>query len=140
MIELITIQPSAFTDNLWVVDRDPDDPSYHPDTDTSVLVEGHRLPYPFHVWPDGLIHRQEFWRGKPRRVVGFADTPNPGKIDLWWEDTVKDPTQAVGKYVITQDVGGGMSTHQTAIESVEVRTVDPSFYEIDKAALKETEE
>lgn len=135
-IKLITVQPSAFTDNLWLVDRDPNDEDYHPDTDTSTLVEGHRLPYPFHAYEDGLIHRQAFWRGKPRRIIGFSDTPNPGKVDLWWRDAVKDPQQAIGKYVITQDVGGGMATHQTAIQSVEVIEVDPSTRDADERALK----
>lgn len=98
---LFKIQPSAFTDQI----RD-----------------GHqmtKLPYPFFVNEDGSVGSQDFWKGDPFKVVGFQRDLAVHEIDLWWRDVVTDPQQAVGMYLVTEDVQGSWGTHQTAVESVE---------------------
>jgi hypothetical protein len=112
-MKIITLQPSPVTDNLWA------------GADGS-LVEGTKLPYPFHVNESGDVQRQDFWRGDPKAVIGFQDDPNVQKVDLWWDDVVADPQLAVGKYpVMVQDKPNSKGTHMytyvIAIESVEVR-------------------
>jgi hypothetical protein len=109
-MKIFHIQPSAFMDNAWVVGEG----------DEAELVEGHRLPYPFDVKENGQIWNQRLWQGKPTRVVGFSNTPDAGKVDLWWQDAVKDSGSMVNKYVITQNKGGAMATHTTAIQEVRV--------------------
>jgi hypothetical protein len=79
-----------------------------------------QLPYPFYVAEDGKVDRQDFWRGDPYAVIGFQEDLARQQIDLWWDDVVKDPQSAVGKYVVTRDSRGGMGVHVIAIDSVEV--------------------
>lgn len=110
---IISVQPSAFTDNLW-------------GTESGEIVEGTKLPYPFHARKnDGRITRQDFWGGTPWRIMGFSRTPEPGRIDLYWRDGSfqETPDLAVGLYVVTQDRDGGMSVWQTAVASVTVTEV-----------------
>jgi hypothetical protein len=109
-MKLYTVQPSAFTDNMWDL--------------SGVWVEGHKLPYPFHVTEAGDIERQDFWQGQPKRVVGFAEKLDVHRVDLWWKDTLAEPEQAVGMYLITQDKDGRMHTHQTAVQSITLVEVD----------------
>lgn len=105
-MKIYQIQPAAYTDNMWLIDGE--------------METGSKLPYPFDVKENGDIWNQTFWRGTPKRVMGFCNTPEPGSIDLWWRDALTDPQSMVNKYVVTQDEGGGMSVHQTAIQSVKV--------------------
>lgn len=100
---IITLQPAPRTDHI-----------------TADGTELTQLPYPFHVAADGTVQRQDFWHGNPKSVVGFAHDPSVQRVDLWWDDAVKDPQQAVGKYVVTRDDKGGMAVHVIAIESVTV--------------------
>lgn len=100
---IITLQPSPRVDHL-----------------TEDGTELTQLPYPFHVDAKGDIQRQDFWRGNPAKVIGFTNDPAVQRVDLWWDDAVKDPQQAVGKYVVTRDDKGGMSVHVIAIQSATV--------------------
>jgi hypothetical protein len=79
-----------------------------------------QLPYPFHVAEDGSVLRQDFWRGDPLRILGFTARPEPGDIVLWWADAVKDPQQAVGLYMVSQDSKGNMASHVIAVSAVTV--------------------
>lgn len=111
---MIQVQPSSFTDNLWA-------------SDEGELVEGTKLPYPFPAWADnGHIDNQAFWNGTPFRIIGFSRTPEPGHLDLGWSDPAfqADPQLAVGMYVVTQDKGGGMAVHTTAIQEVKVFQIE----------------
>lgn len=109
---IVSIQPSSFVDNLWVDDA------------TGESHEGTRLPYPFHArLSDGRVTRQDFWNGTPWRIVGFCNTPDPGRVDLYWHQIGEDPQAAVGKYVVTQDRNGSMAVHQTAVQSMVVTGV-----------------
>jgi hypothetical protein len=113
-IKVIHVQPSAFTDNLWSSDREGEMP-----------IEGTKLPYPFDARADnGHILNQALWSGHPFRIVGFNDTPEPGKIWKHFQEIVEDPDQVLNKYVVTQDTGGGMAVHTTAIQEVKVYEFD----------------
>jgi hypothetical protein len=103
---LLTVQPSSYTDNLWA----------SPDGE---LVEGTKLPYPLHVNEAGEVQRQDFWRGDPARIIGFTTAVERRAIDLRWEDAWRDPSRAVGMYVVTADSAGRWGTWQLAIQSVE---------------------
>lgn len=105
MSRVLTVQPSSYTDNLW-------------GTADGEVVEGTRLPYPLHVTQDGSVLRQDFWRGDPARVVGFAARVDVHAIDLRWEEAWAEPSRAVGMYVVVMDAKGGWATWQTAVASV----------------------
>lgn len=105
MATFITVQPSPRIDGL---------------SDTG--QERTQLPYPFHVEQDGSVLRQDFWRGDPKRVVGFQRDLAKQQIDLYWSDAWKDPEQAIGMYVVTQAANGQMSVQITAIQSMKVTT------------------
>lgn len=75
---------------------------------------GSRLPYPFLVDAKGFVQLQEFWRGHVYRVIGFQNHPAVQKIDLWWLD-IKDPSETLGKYLVTADKEGTWSTFPTAV-------------------------
>jgi hypothetical protein len=76
------------------------------------------LPYPFHVNEHGEVQRQDFWRGKVWRVVGFADKPEPGIIKLIWSQVWKEPDKAIGTYVVTSDEAGEWSVWTDPISRV----------------------
>lgn len=107
MSRTITIQPEAFTDNVWV-------------GKTGEIVEGKKLPYPFHIAEDGKVLRQEFWNGDPSGIVGFQRDVEVQKVDLWWADAAKNPEQAVGMFPVFTQTGGTLYTYTVAIESVSV--------------------
>jgi len=102
MRKIIRLQPSAYVDQIR---------------------GGHemtKLPYPFYVAEDGSIGRQDFWKGRFVRVVGFAADLHVEEINLWWSEAVRDPQRAVGMYVVTADYEEAFETHPTAVERVEV--------------------
>lgn len=79
---------------------------------------GSRLPYPFYVDDKGFVQLQDFWQGMVFKVIGFQNHPAIQKIDLWWSD-VKDPSEIVGKYLVTTDKDGQWGTFPTAITTAE---------------------
>lgn len=100
--KVIMIQPASYTDQI----RD-----------------GHQMtkqPYPLFVEQDGAVRRQDFWKGDPLQVIGFAKDLAVQQIDLWWQDAAADPQRAVGMYLVTADSTGQFSTHPTAVDSVKV--------------------
>lgn len=109
MTRIITIQPEAVTDNVWA-------------TDDGRIVEGKRLPYPFHVRAeDGRVERQDFWQGDPYSVIGFQNRVDVQHVDLWWAEAAADPNKIVGKFPVMTERDGGPYTYTVAIESVSVR-------------------
>lgn len=58
------------------------------------------VPYPFHVGEDGMVGRQEFWRGDPKAVLGFQRDIDLMMVDLFWADAVADPEQMVGMFPV----------------------------------------
>lgn len=77
------------------------------------------LPYPFHVEEDGIVQRQDFWRGNVYRVIGFQEIFERHRIDLEWKEVWNKPELAIGKYVVTSDDKGQFSVHQHPISKAE---------------------
>lgn len=103
MTRYISLQPAPKTDHI-----------------TADGAELTQLPYPFHVNAEtGKIDQQWIFEGW--EVVGFQRDLAIQQVDLWWDDYVQgDPQAAVGMYVVTRDGEGGMSSHMTAVQSVQV--------------------
>lgn len=87
------------------------------------------LPYPFHIQaedtdeiPRGAIGRQDFWHGKPERLVGFVADPETQQVDLFPRDFFAEPEKAKGMHPVMQDSEGGWATYPGAIERVETWT------------------
>jgi hypothetical protein len=112
MARIITIQPEAFVDNVWVGKE-------------GKIVEGKKLPYPFHVDAEtGNVENQDFWQGDPVRVLGFQDDEDVQRINLWWaEVAVTDPERVVGKFPVMLQSDGTIYTYTVKVESVSVREV-----------------
>jgi hypothetical protein len=100
MSQYVTLQPSARVDHI-----------------TEDGTELTQLPYPFHVAEDGYVWRQDFWQGRVLRVIGFQTTLHEHRITVPWADAWKDPEDAVGRYLVTEDRNGTWSTHVMAIQS-----------------------
>jgi hypothetical protein len=100
---IIRLQPAAFTDQI-----------------TDDGQELTKLPYPFFADEQGMIGRQDVWHGDPYRVVGFQRDLFVQQLDLSWGQAFKDPSKAVGMYLITASKAGVYGVHTTAIESAEV--------------------
>jgi hypothetical protein len=98
-------------------------PGQVPDATTKDGHKLYRLPYPFQVGEDGMVGDQDFWRGDPSAVLGFQDDVDVQRVNLHWEDVVKDPQAAVGKFPVMISRGGGMYTYTVAIGSASVREV-----------------
>lgn len=79
-----------------------------------------RLPYPYHVGPDGKIGRQEFWRGDPAELIGFAKRLDVHRVDLDLDHFLKNPTKAVGMYAVLGDAEGNWRTDGAPVESVSI--------------------
>lgn len=77
-----------------------------------------QLPYPFHAGKDGVIQRQEFWEGKPLRVLGFSRDLAKQQINLWWPEAWTDPERAIGMYVVTENADHSMQVTVTAVDSM----------------------
>lgn len=76
------------------------------------------LPYPFFVDDKGLVGRQDFWKGKPYRLLGFNDTPASGDIKLMFSKFKADPQKAVAMYPVFVNKPDDWVTHQWPIESI----------------------
>jgi len=86
-------------------------------------VVGSRLPYPFYVDAEGFIQQQDFWQGNVFKVIGFQNHPTVQKLDLWWYK-VTDPSEIVGKYIVTSDKTGAWSTWPTAVVEADKKEVN----------------
>jgi hypothetical protein len=79
---------------------------------------GSRLPYPFYVDEKGYVQLQDFWQGAVYRIIGFQNRVDVQTIDLWW-NSVTDPEQIVGKYLVVSDKAGTWATYPTAAVKAE---------------------
>lgn len=101
-MRIITLQPSPVVDHI-----------------TDDGTELTQLPYPYHVEPDGHVQGQDFWQGSPKWIIGFTGDPGRQAVDMWWDDYIKgDPQRAVGMYLVSRDLIGGVWGHQVAIYQV----------------------
>jgi hypothetical protein len=109
-VKIITVQPVAFTDNVWV-------------TENGQLVEGQKSPYPYHVdAATGDVQDQDFWQGDPKRIVGFQSYADRQRVDLWWDDAAQRPGAMIGMFPVM--VGpDGLYTYTLAVESFTVTEV-----------------
>lgn len=77
------------------------------------------LPYPYIVDRDGLVGRQDFWKGEPYQIVGFCKRPKAGEVHLTFKDFLKAPNRAVGMFVVWRTPGDAWYTKtDMPIESV----------------------
>jgi hypothetical protein len=86
-----------------------------------ITADGRELtkqPYPFFVDEDGLVGRQDFWRGEPRRIVGVAADSAIHELTLRWNRVWADPQRAVGMYLVAEGSTGNWFTVDSAIESI----------------------
>lgn len=108
---IVTLQPAAYVDNLWSAPGNR-------------VVEGTKLPYPFHVREDGSVELQDVWQGDPTAVVGFVSEPESRTLVHRWADVWPEPDRAVGLYVVTMNAEGAWATWPVAIETVKVGEVE----------------
>lgn len=80
------------------------------------------VPLPFQVAADGTIGRQEHWRGRPLRLVGFADQPETGRVDVHVEAWWNEPETAVNRYPVLVNADGSMATATVAVERITTHT------------------
>ena len=78
------------------------------------------LPYPFYVRENGLVDRQDFWRGKVLRIIGFQRDLNKMTVDLFWSDAVKDPSKATGMHVVAADNKNNWGVYRSPIGEIKV--------------------
>lgn len=87
------------------------------------IVNGHemtKLPYPFFVTEDGDVIRQDFWKGEPEMVVGFARDSAVQEINLPWHEAREDLQQVVGMYLVAVNSNGSIGSYDMAISSINV--------------------
>ena len=82
-----------------------------------------KMPYPFHVTESGLVDRQDYWRGDPLLLIGFAADVEDRSIDVRAVDFVADPAQVHGMHPVFESVDGSWATWPGPVESTTVRTV-----------------
>jgi len=79
---------------------------------------GSSLPYPYFISENGDVGRQDFWRGKPLKLIGFDKTPNAHVGVLGLEDFFKEPEKAIGLYPIFLHADGEWYTEVTKVGSI----------------------
>lgn len=86
-----------------------------------------RLPYPFFVRENGLVDRQDFWRGKVYRVIGFQASLDKMTVDLFWSEAAKDPEKATGMYVVLADDKNDWSTETSPVQPLAFEELEESY-------------
>lgn len=77
-----------------------------------------RKPYPFYADEAGDVQRQDFWKGRVAKVIGFVDDVDSVIIQPFWQQAIRDPESVIGKYLVTSDDQGQWSTHQQPISEL----------------------
>lgn len=88
-------------------------------------LEDMTLPYPFHIDEKGNVGRQDFWKGKPLKLIGFNGNPNPevDKKTINVSMFLKSPKKAIGLYPIFENKNGDWNTYKDPIESVHINKI-----------------
>lgn len=73
------------------------------------------LPYPFIVNEHGFVGRQKFWKGTPKRLLGFHSKPESGDMDIAifigkQEISTEDMMLGIGNYAVFEDDKEGWFT------------------------------
>ena len=78
------------------------------------------LPYPYFVSEDGMVGRQDFWKGNPKKFIGFADAPVAGNIKyaLVQYLNLQVTPDVRGMYPVFEKEDGSWYTETNPIESV----------------------
>ena len=71
---------------------------------------GLALPYPWMIDEDGIVLRQDFWKGKPYKLIGFQKEDELN-MDLTFKEFWKCPKKAVGLFPIFMHLGGIWTTY-----------------------------
>lgn len=78
------------------------------------------LPYPYFIDKDGSVGRQDFWKGKPAKLLGFSFMPKAGKIDLSFKDFWSKQKLALGLFPVFADIKDNWFTNTISISHVDV--------------------
>lgn len=82
------------------------------------------MPYPYYILNNGDVDRQNFWKGKPTRLLGFQDKADVQTVDLRLADFLRAPHLAYDRYPVFLYNDGGIYVHTIAISNVKI--IDPS--------------
>ena len=80
------------------------------------------LPYPYFIDEKGNVGRQDFWKGNPKKLIGFS----PTKEQLFDKEQIdvsvflKKPKKAIGMYPIFVHKNKEWYTYQDKIGSIEI--------------------
>lgn len=83
---------------------------------------GLTLPKPYFVDAEGMIGRQDYWKGAPTRLIGFQRDLAVMTVDLEHGLFFDHPDAAIGLYPVFEDARGNMSTLQAPIASTRRHT------------------
>ena len=87
------------------------------------------LPYPYFINKNGLIGRQNFWRGNPYKLLGFSIKPIAGNIELEFKDFWKKPKLAEGMYAVFTDNKDNWTTLKDEIDYINYPKTNYSSWE-----------
>lgn len=78
------------------------------------------LPYPFFIDLKGMVGRQDFWKGKPLKLIGFNPKYQSGVMDgtLILKDFLEKPKKAITMFPIFEYKDKKYYTYGLPIESV----------------------
>lgn len=77
------------------------------------------LPYPYFINSKGFVGRQDFWKGKPYKLIGFSPVPVAGEMELYFSAFWKNPERVIGMYPVFANKKKNWFTLLTPIESIE---------------------
>lgn len=75
------------------------------------------LPYPYFVEEDGSVGRQDFWKGNPKKLLGFSAEPVAGQINKTLAELFDDPWMCQGFYPVFENADGEWVTQTNPIET-----------------------
>jgi hypothetical protein len=82
--------------------------------------EDKTLPYPFFIDEKGFVGRQDFWRGKPLKLIGFSTVPKTGEMDVTLSDFLEVPDCCIEMYPVMEWEDGTWHTYKDKIMSFEI--------------------
>lgn len=94
-----------------------------PETDENL-----KQPYPYYIFEDGSVGRQDAWRGDPAALLGFQKSLEVQHVDLLREDWWGNPREAVGMYPVFVSTGGRMWALKLPVVKVAEFDSDTSIY------------
>ena len=78
------------------------------------------LPYPYFIDKEGSVGRQDFWKGKPFKLIGFSPIPEQefDKRQINLSEFLESPQKAIGMYPIFMYKNKDWYTYQDKIASI----------------------